>query len=293
MDLRLGSARPETAGKPSRRWRLVPALPIAVLTLLIIAAVAAPLITPYDPLKHDLLNTLSPPSWMPGGDPAHFLGTDQFGRDVWTRLLYGTRISLSVTAISLVLAILVGTVIGVAAGYVGGWLDSALMRFVDMMMALPKLLVAMVVAIAVGGSFRNLVLVLGLLSWQVTARVLRGDTLALKQSDFVRYPVAIGVPNWAIAFRHVVPNVVPSLLVVATLEIGGLILAEAALSFLGVGVPPPTSSWGVMISDGQALIATGWWIALFPGLAIGITVLASNTLGDWLRDHFDPKTRLR
>lgn len=281
------------AGSPRSGIRWAPIIAFAALGIIAAAAAAAPLLTSYDPLRHDLTSTLKPPFWVEGGDSSHLLGTDGFGRDVWTRILYGARMSLSVTALALALAVSIGALVGITAGYVGGWVDSVLMRLVDVLMALPKLLVAMVVAIAVGGSFKNLVLVLGLLSWPVTARVMRGETLVLKKAEFVRYPIAIGVGNWAIALRHVVPNVLPSLLVVTTLEVGGMILAEASLSFLGVGIPPPTSSWGVMISDGQALISTGWWITLFPGLAIAATVLSSNTLGDWMRDHFDPKTRQR
>ena len=274
-----------------RRIRFVPALPIAVITMIVGAAIAAPILTPHDPEKQDLINSLIPPAWVSGGSAAHLLGTDSFGHDVFARLLYGARVSLLVAVLSLLIAVVVGTTLGVVAGYVGGWIDSALMRLVDVMLALPKIIVALTLAILVGPSFRNLILVLGLLNWPQIARLLRGDTLALKKQDFVRYASVIGVPGWVITLRHVFPNVLPTLLVATTLEVGSVILAEASLSFLGAGVPPPQASWGVMISQGRGLIASGWWIAVFPGLAITITVLSSNALGDWLRDYLDPKTR--
>ena len=286
---------PENVAKaaPSRRRRIrvMPALPIGVLAVMVGLSIAAPVLTPYSPVRNDLVNRLIVPAWLEGGSSAHLLGTDGFGRDVLTRLLYGARVSMSVAVFALLIAVAIGTVVGVAAGYIGGWVDSILMRFVDIMLALPTLLVGIVVAIVLGPSFRNLVIVLGVLSWPRIARLLRGETLALKETDFVRYSKAIGVTKWAVARRHVLPNVLPTLLVATTLEIGSVILTEAALSFLGAGIPPPRASWGVMISDGQALISTGWWIALVPGLALGVTVLSSNALGDWMRDHFDPKTR--
>lgn len=279
-----------TTASRRRRPRLVPALPLAVLLLMVGLSVIAPVLTEYSPVRQDLGTTLIPPAWADAGSADHLLGTDGFGRDVLTRLLYGARVSMSVGVFTMVIAVVIGTVMGVAAGYAGGWIDSILMRLTDIMLALPTLLVGLVVAIVIGPSFWNLVLLLGVLSWPRIARLLRGETLALKQTEFVRYAGAIGVSKWTIRRRHVLPNILPTLLVATTLEIGSVILTEAALSFLGAGIPPPQASWGVMISDGQGLIATGWWIALLPGLAVGVTVLSTNALGDWLRDHFDPKT---
>jgi peptide/nickel transport system permease protein len=274
-----------------RRFRLTPGLPIAVLALVVFAAIFAPLLTPYDPVQNNLAESLAPPAWVDGGSTAHLLGTDGFGRDVLTRLIYGARVSFSVAALSLAIAVLIGATLGIAAGYLGGSIDSLLMRLTDVLLALPTILVALVVSVAVGPSFRNLVLVLGVLNSPRIARIIRGEVLLLKKQDYVRYSWAIGVPARVVVRRHVLPNVLPTLMVVTTLEVGQVILAEASLSFLGAGLPPPTASWGVMIADGRALIATGWWIALFPGLAITATVLACNSLGDWLRDHLDPKTR--
>jgi peptide/nickel transport system permease protein len=266
----------------------MPALPIGILVTMVLLAVFAGFITPYDPVKQDLTHHLLPPVWA-GGTAAHPFGTDSFGRDVLSRLLFGARISLSVALLSLVIATILGTTVGLLSGYLGGNVDSILMRFVDMILALPTLLIALAVAIALGPSFTNILLIIGLMIWPRTARLIRAETMLLKKQEFTRYAQAIGVPGWRIVLRHVLPNVLPTLLVAVTLEIGHVILVEASLSFLGAGIPPPQPSWGVMIADGRALIATGWWIALFPGLAIMITVISCNVLGDWLRDRFDPK----
>lgn len=270
---------------------VMPALPLALLALLIATAAAAPLLTPHDPVRSNLTAALLPPIWVGGSSNEHILGTDGFGRDVLARLLYGARVSLGVAALSILIGTIIGTTVGLLAGYAGGWVDSILMRLVEILLSLPLLLVALALAVAVGPSFTNLVLVLGLLIWTRIARIIRGDTLVVKQQDFVRYAQAVGVPGWLIVARHVLPNVLPSLLVAITLEIGFVILVEASLSFLGGGIPRPQPSWGVMISDGRALISTGWWVALFPGVAIVIAVTGFNMLGDWLRDRLDPKLR--
>jgi peptide/nickel transport system permease protein len=275
----------------TRRMHLVPALPIAVLSLFVIAAVFAPVLTSYDPVKNDLLSSLEPPAWTSGGGGGHLLGTDGFGRDVLTRLLYGARVSFLVVLFSITTAALIGVTVGIVAGFSGGRVDAVLMRIVDVMLALPALLVALVVAVALGPSFRNLVLILGLLIWPNIARLIRSETMVLTRQDYVAYSRAIGVPTRSILLRHIFPNILPTLLVAATLEVANVILTEAALSFLGAGLPSPEASWGVMVDDGRALIATGWWISLFPGIAIVITVLAVNSLGDWLRTRLDPKTR--
>lgn len=274
-----------------RRWHLVPAFPITVLVLIVVAGILGPLLTPYNPVRNDLANNLIPPAWVSGGSSAHLLGTDTFGRDVFTRLIYGARISLLVVLFSLVIAVCLGAGLGMLAGYVGGRVDSLLMRLVDIMLAMPPLLVALVIAVAFGPSFRNLVLIIGFLMWPDIARMLRGETLLIKSQDFVSYSRAIGLPMRSILLRHIFPNVLPTLLVAATLMVANVVLTEASLSFLGAGLPPPTASWGVMVEDGRALIATGWWISLFPGLAIVVTVLSFNSLGDWLRDRLDPQTR--
>jgi peptide/nickel transport system permease protein len=293
MSAELSAQRPGSVRLPARAARrrsirLMPALPIAILVTMVMLAILAGFITPYDPVKQDLIHHLLPPVWA-GGTAAHPLGTDSFGRDVLSRLLFGARVSLSVALLSLIIATFLGTTVGLLSGYLGGNVDSILMRFVDMILALPTLLIALAVAIALGPSFTNILLIIGLMIWPRTARLIRAETMLLKKQEFTRYARAIGVPGWRIVLRHVLPNVLPTLLVAVTLEIGHVILVEASLSFLGAGIPAPQPSWGVMIADGRALIATGWWIALFPGLAIMITVISCNVLGDWLRDRFDPK----
>ena len=292
--LRFGLSRPERSSRwRSSRWRrrLVPAVPIAVLALFVLAAITAPLLTGYNPVRNQLIHSLEPPAWVEGGSSDHLLGTDGFGRDVLTRLLYGARVSFLVVIFSLATAVVIGVGVGIVAGYVGGRVDALLMRVVDIFLALPPLLVALVVAVVLGPSFRNLVLILGLLIWPNIARLIRGETMVLMRRDFVEYPRAIGVPAWSILMRHIFPNILPTLLVAATLEVANVILTESSLSFLGAGLPAPAASWGVMVEDGRALIATGWWVSLFPGIAILVTVLAFNSLGDCLRDRFDPKTR--
>lgn len=272
---------------------LMPTLPIVGLVIFTIAGIAAPILTPYDPVRNDLTNALQPPFWTSDGSFDHPLGTDNFGRDIVARILYGARVSLLVATIAIAITVMIGTTIGIAAGYLGGWVDSVLMRIVDVALTLPMILVALVLSIAVGPSLTNLVVVIGVLLWPRLARLVRGETLLLKHQDYVRYAVAIGIPGWRVALRHAFPNVLPTVLVLATLEIGHVILLEASLSFLGAGIPQPQASWGSMIENGRALVATGWWVALFPGLAIMFVVLSSNSLGDWLRDHLDPRTRSR
>jgi ABC-type dipeptide/oligopeptide/nickel transport system permease subunit len=274
-----------------RRWRLSPVLPIAILALLVIAAVFAPLLAPVNPNTQNLPDAMLPPFWMHGGTTQHLLGTDSFGRDELSRLIYGARISLSVALLAIAVAMVIGTAVGVIAGYRGGTVDVASMRFVDMILALPMLLVGLTIAIAVGPSFGVVVLVIGLLIWPILARLVRSETSLLMRSEFIRYARAIGVPRRSIIIRHILPNVVPTILVATTLQVGNVVLTEASLSFLGAGVPPPDVSWGGMISDGEALIATGWWVALFPGLLMLITVLCFNSVGDWLSHHLDPRTR--
>ena len=251
------------------------------------------MLTPHDPVKNNLADSLIPPAFIEGGQAEYLLGTDGFGRDVFTRLLFGARVSLMVAGLSLTIAVLIGTSVGVIAGYFGGAVDATLMRFVDVLLTMPTLLFALVLSIVVGASLQNVVLVLGFLIWPSIARLIRGETLLLRKRDFVRYAGAIGVPRYRILLRHVVPNVLPTLLVATTLEVANVIMTEASLSFLGAGVPPPTPSWGVMIDEGRALLATGWWIALFPGIAITVVVLSCNAVGDWLSDKFDPRAQGR
>lgn len=284
--------RPRLLGQ-ERAWRLVPALPAAVLVLMVVAAVCAPLLVSTGPQRQNLANVTQPPFWQSGGSLSRPLGTDLFGRDELSRLLYATRISLSCAALAILIAVVIGTGVGIVAGYRGGAVDSVSMRFVDMILALPILLVGLSISIAVGPSFFLVVLVIGLLTWPAVARLVRAETQLLMRSEFVRYARAIGVSRRNIVFRHLLPNMVPTILVATTLQVGHVVLTEASLSFLGAGVPPTQASWGGMIADGQALIVSAWWVALFPGVAILLTVLCFNVLGDWLGQYLDPRSGIR
>jgi peptide/nickel transport system permease protein len=265
---------------------------IAMLMLMVMvgSALFAPALTPYDPRDAALKERMLPPVWVERGSEKHLLGTDGLGRDVFARLIYGARISLSVAALVIIFGGGVGALIGITAGYFGGMVDTVLMRIVDIMMSIPYILVAIVLAVALGPSFINIVVVIAVLLWPNIARQIRGDALAIRRQDYAVYAEMIGLPRWRIMLQHILPNVTPSLVVVATLETGGAILTESTLGFLGVGIPPPEPSWGLMVSEGAGLIATGWWIALFPGLAIMLTVWIFNTIGDWLRDATAPSS---
>ena len=269
------------------------AIALVMLVLLVVVAFAAPVLAPYNPVKISLADRMLPPAWVDGGSLDHILGTDGFGRDLLSRLIYGARISLTIAVFAVLSGGGIGALVGVVAGYKGGIVDIVLMRLVDIFMALPTILIAIVLAVALGPSFENLVIVISALLWPNIARQIRGAALLVRQQEYMQYAVSIGVPTWRLLLFHVLPNVTPTLFVALTLEVGAVILTEASLGFLGAGVPPPTPSWGSIVSDGRALIVTGWWIALFPGIAIIITVLTFNTVGDWLRDRFDPRLKRR
>jgi peptide/nickel transport system permease protein len=228
---------------------------------------------------------------MERGEPGHPLGTDRFGRDVLSRIIWGSRISLIVSLVAIGVAGTVGTLLGLISGYRGGLTDAVLMRLTDIGLSLPTVLIAVVMVAVSEPSFRNVILVIALLLWPRFARQVRGEALAIKEQDFVALAVVAGRSSAWIIRRHIFPNVVPTLLVISTLQVGYVILLEGTLSFLGVGVPPPNPAWGLMIADGRGFLATAWWISLFPGLAMLLTVLAVNLMGDWLRDHLDPKLR--
>ena len=255
------------------------------------AAVFAPVLAPHDPIAADITQKLIPPAWMDGGGLDHPLGTDRFGRDVLSRIIYGSRISLVVSLIAIGVAGTLGTALGLVSGYRGGLVDTALMRLTDIGLSLPTILIAVVLVAVSEPSFRNVILVIALLLWPRFARQVRGETLGIKEHDFVALAVVAGRGSAWIIRRHIFPNVVPTLLVISTLQVGYVILLEGTLSFLGVGVPPPNPAWGLMIADGRGYLASAWWISLFPGLAMLLTVLAVNLMGDWLRDHLDPKLR--
>ena len=269
----------------------LPWFPGIVLAALVFTAVFAPYLAPHSPTDGDITQKSIPPVWMERGDREHPLGTDRFGRDVLSRIIWGSRISLLVSLVAIGVAGTFGTLLGLISGYRGGLTDTILMRLTDIGLSLPTILIAVVLVAVSEPSFGNVVLVIALLLWPRFARQIRGETLAIKEHDFVALAVVAGRSSAWIIRRHIFPNVVPTLLVISTLQVGYVILLEGTLSFLGVGVPPPNPAWGLMIADGRGFLATAWWISLFPGLAMLLTVLAVNLMGDWLRDHLDPKLR--
>ena len=278
----------------SRVWQLIrswPVIPIIILALLAAFAVFAPLLANQDPEKGDLRVRTVPPVWLEGGSSDHLLGTDQQGRDVWSRIVYGTRLSLLIAGIVLGVGTTLGTALGIMSGFFGGLVDEVLMRLVDLTLAMPFILVALVVAIVLGQGLAIIIILLIVFSWGAFARQARGETLALKERDYVAQARVAGGTSRYIMPRHILPGLINTIIVMATLRVGQLILAEAILSFLGLGIPPPTPAWGAMVSDGRGYISTSWWISFFPGLMIFLTVMGFNFLGDWLRDYFDPRLR--
>jgi peptide/nickel transport system permease protein len=269
-----------------------PVLPVAILVLfLLIPAIFAPLVAPHDPLKGALSKRLKPPVWAQGGSIEYPLGTDKMGRDILSRMIYGARISLLVSFMAVVVGGSIGTALGLISGYFGGKLDTLIMRLVDITLSLPTILLALVLVSAVGPSFGTVITVIALIIWARYARQARAETLTVREQDFVARARVAGASHSRIMLRYIFPNIVNTLVVLATLQVGSIILLESTLSFLGVGIPRPTPAWGVMVADGRELIVTAWWVSMFPGIGIMLTVLALNLFGDWLRDHLDPKLK--
>lgn len=271
-----------------RRW---PVIPMVVLGTLIVAGVFAPAIAPDDPYEGGIRDRHIVPMWFADGSSEHVLGTDHAGRDVFSRLLFGARISLTVAAISLTTGFIVGTTMGIVSGYAGGWADEVITRLVDIWQALPFLMVALVAVLLFGQSLNLLLVLMALLAWYPFVRVVRSQTLVVKNEPYVDLARVAGGSIPRILIRHILPGVINTAVVVATLAVGNLILAEAALSFLGAGVPAPTPTWGAMVNDGRAYLSTAWWPTVMPGLAIFLVVMSLNFTGDWLRDRVDPRLR--
>jgi len=269
-------------------WRRFVKNKLAMLGALIIlslavVAVIAPLIVPFDPNQQDILHRLEPPSGR------HPLGTDDLGRDLLSRIIYGTRVSLLVGFVAVGIAIIIGSVIGLLSGYFGGWLDALTMRFVDIMLCFPTFFLILMVIAFLEPNIWNVMAVIGLTGWPGLTRLVRGECLSVREREFIQAAKALGLSNMRVMFVHLLPNVMAPVLVTATLGIGGAILTESALSFLGLGVQPPTPSWGNILTAGKDYITVAWWLSLYPGLAILITVLAYNLLGEGLRDVLDPR----
>jgi peptide/nickel transport system permease protein len=286
---------PSTLGRivqtilPSRRF---PSISLFILIfLLVLPGIFAPQLAPHNPIKGSLSARLKPPAWVAGGSITYPLGTDKVGRDILSRIIYGARVSLSVSIVAIVVSGAIGVTLGLIAGYFGGKIDALIMRLVDISLGLPVILIALVFVAVVGPSFGTVIIVTSFLLWARYARQVRGETLSIRERDFISRARVAGASHLRIMFRYIFPNVINTLTVLATLQIGAIILLESTLSFLGAGIPRPTPTWGSMIADGRDLIVVAWWIAMFPGLAIMLTVLSLNLLGDWLRDYLDPKLR--
>ena len=274
----------------ARAWRRLKARPsalvaLAVIILLILMAVFAPMIAPYDPIKQNYLLVRKAPSWL------HWMGTDEVGRDLLARVIWGARASLSAGMISVGIALLIGVPLGLMAGYRGGWTDALISRFTDAMLACPFLILAIALAAFLGPSLGNAMIAIGITATPIFVRLTRGQTLAIKTEDYIEAARAVGNPVHRIALRHILPNVLPSLLVQATLTVATAIIAEASLSFLGLGQQPPLPSWGSMLNSAQRFLTNAPWVAVWPGLAIFVSVICFNLLGDGLRDALDPRSK--
>ncbi len=271
-----------------RRW---PIIPVVILSVLVFTGIFADQLAPNSPTAQTLKLRNAPPSWMEGGAEGRFLGADHVGRDVFSRIIHGARISLFVVAISLASGVLVGSTLGLIAGYAGGLVDELIMRLVDVWLALPFVLLALIAAIVLGPSVRTVMLLLALFTWASFVRYVRAEVLSLKTRDYVNLAKVAGASTTRIIIKHILPNVFNTIIVVATLRVGQLILTEATLSFIGAGIPAPTPAWGLMVSEEKEYLSKSWWGSFFPGLAIFLVVMSLNFLGDWLRDKLDPRLR--
>ena len=269
-----------------------PLIPALILGGVAFVAIFANLLAPHNPEIGSLAARFRPPFWETGGSAKYLLGTDQLGRDVLSRLIFGARVSMVVGFTAVIFAGTVGTTLGIISGYLGGWVDQVVMRITDTWLALPPLMFAIFLAAIVGPSMWNIVIILGLVYWTRYARVIRGEVLSLKEREFVRLAIVAGCSKWTIMYRHILPNVVNSAIVLGTLMLGVVIITEASLSFLGVGVPPPEPAWGLMLAEGRSTLMVGmWWLTIAPGACIMLVVLATQLLGDWLRIRLDPQLR--
>jgi peptide/nickel transport system permease protein len=265
---------------------------LAVVAVVILSAVGAPLVTVFDPIEQDINQRLKEPGWRNAAGQAHVLGTDHLGRDILARIIYGSRVALVVGLSAVLISGVLGMAIGLVSGYFGGKVDDFFMRLADIQLAFPFILLAIAVIGVLGPSLRNIIVVIGVSSWVVYARVVRGEVLSIREREFVQAAIALGSRDGRVVLRHVLPNAFTPWLVVATLDMARVIVIESALSFLGLGVQPPTPTWGGMLADGRVYLSTAWWLATFPGLAILVTVLGINLLGDGLRDTLDPRLKI-
>jgi ABC-type dipeptide/oligopeptide/nickel transport system permease subunit len=262
-----------------------------ILLGLLGAALTAPWLAPFDPFEQDIMSRLQPPAWMPGGSSEHLLGTDGVGRDLLSRIIHGSRISLVVGLTAVLLQVVIGVALGLAAGYYRGWIDSSISFMVNVMLGFPFILLAMSLVAVLGPSLQNIIIALGLTGWPIFTRVTRVETLKLRDLEFVLAARSLAFSALRIVGKHILPNLLPSILVLATVEVARAIIRESLLSFLGLGIQPPTPSWGAMLAEGRDYMLMQWWLAAFPGLAIFLSALGINLLGDGLRDMIDPHLR--
>jgi peptide/nickel transport system permease protein len=268
-------------------------LGLVLVVLVVLVAIFAPMLSPHDPAKQNIVHRLKPPFWAEGGSLEHPLGTDSLGRDVLSRVIHGSRVSIFVGLVATAASALVGVSLGLISGYLGGRIDAVISRVGDVQQAIPFLVLAIAVAAMLGPGLFNLILVLVITTWVTFFRVVRGEVLSVREEQYVVGAQSIGAPTTRIILRYILPNVAASITVIATLLVANMIIFEASLSFLGLGVPSNIPTWGRIVSDGRSYIDAEWWIALFPGLAILITVMGINLVGDWLREDLDPKRRNR
>ena len=282
----------DAVGRLGWQWtalRRVPWLALLLLAPVLIAGIGGPMLYPHDPTAIDLMAPRKPPAWLDGGQLTHLLGTDQFGRDILSRLMEGARIALLVGVTGVVAAATIGISAGMAAGYFGGVIDDLIMRLVDVKMSIPPILITLLIGGAIGGGLTTVLVSIVVVFWADYARVIRGETLVVREQGFVALARVANCSSLRILVRHILPNLVATSIVLMTLQFGRALILEAAITFIGLGIQPPASAWGLLIAEGRAYLSTAWWIPAFAGLAISFTVLGANLLGDWLRDRLDPK----
>ena len=273
--------------------RRIPIFALSIVGLYFFAVIFGPLITPYDPFKTNLDNALMPPAWQLEASTGHLLGTDSMGRDILSRLIYGARTSMIVSVLALCICAPIGVLFGLLSGYFGGKLDILIMRFTDLWMSMPAIITAILMVSVLGPSKQTVIIVVGITGWIHYARIVRGEVLSYKEREFVQLARVTGCSNARIIFSHIFPNVVNSIIILVTLDFGRVIIITATLSFLGLGIQPPSAAWGLMLAEGRQYITYAWWMSAFPGIAILFAVLGMNMTGDWLRDVLDPKQKLR
>ncbi len=266
---------------------------LIIMVVAVLAAALAPVIAPYDPLVQDVAARLRPPLSLDSRGGFHLLGTDQLGRDLLSRIIYGARVSLLVAAAAVPISLVIGTTLGVTAGYFRGFYDNVVMRLLDVQLAMPFILLALAILVAIGPSFTTIILLLGITGWTHYGRIVRGEVLSLREREFVTSARAVGAASGRIIWRHLLPNTASLLTILVSLQVPHVMILESALSFLGLGIQPPLPSWGGMLSEGRQYMLLQWWVAVFPGIALSLVVLGGNLLGDWLRDALDPRQRSR